>query len=237
MENDIFIIFSLFIIYSHIGWLIEVICKLIEKHRFINRGFLIGPICPIYGTGSVIITLLLTRYKSNIITLFFMAILVCSILEYTTSYIMEKIFKTRWWDYSTKKYNINGRICLETMIPFGLLGCFIIYVLNPVILKMLSHIDYEILIGICFMILFIYIIDSIISFMIIFNFKETITNIEKDATEEITKKVKNIFLEKGFLYRRLINAFPNMKNPREYLLDLKEKIDTQIEIIDKKIKK
>ena len=82
MINNICYYFIIFIIYSFIGWSIEVIRKLIEKHRFINRGFLIGPICPIYGFGCLAIILLLSKYKSDPIILFFMAIIICSIIEY-----------------------------------------------------------------------------------------------------------------------------------------------------------
>ena len=90
----------LFFIYAFLGWIMEVIGKLIQQKKFINRGFLIGPYCPIYGHGAILITILLSRYKANPFILFFMAILICSILEYATSYFMEKIFHARWWDYS-----------------------------------------------------------------------------------------------------------------------------------------
>ena len=102
--------FLLFMTYSILGWILEVSCKLVEKKKFVNRGFLIGPYCPIYGWGALIMTLLLNNYLNNIFTLFIMNILICSVLEYFTSYILEVIFKARWWDYSNKKFNINGPI-------------------------------------------------------------------------------------------------------------------------------
>lgn len=110
--------FLYFIIYSFIGWLIEVVCKSIEYKRFVNRGFLIVPICPIYGYGVLFIILLIGKDTSDILGVFLKSVLICSVLEYFTSYFMEKLFKVRWWDYSKRKFNINGRICLETMIPF-----------------------------------------------------------------------------------------------------------------------
>ena len=84
----------LFFLYSFCGWILEVGCKLISDHKFINRGFLIGPYCPIYGWGAILITLLLKKYMNDIFTLFIMAMLICSILEYATSYFLEKMFKT-----------------------------------------------------------------------------------------------------------------------------------------------
>ena len=139
------IYFFLFLIYSITGWLIEVIGGLIQNKKFVNRGFMIGPYCPIYGIGGVLITILLQDYVNNPFVLFCVAIVICGVLEYLTSYIMEKVFKARWWDYSKKKFNINGRVCLETIIPFGLLGCFIMYVSNPFIENLLNKVPQNIL--------------------------------------------------------------------------------------------
>ena len=127
--------FLLFIIYSILGWIMEVINAIFTLKRFVNRGFLIGPYCPIYGCGAVLITVLLGRFKSNPIIFFIMSILLCGTLEYLTSYIMEKFFNLRWWDYSEKKFNIDGRVCLETLLPFGILGIVIMYISNPFFLK------------------------------------------------------------------------------------------------------
>ena len=135
----------LFFLYSFLGWCLEVLCKLISDHKFINRGFLIGPYCPIYGTGAIIMTFLLKKYLDDPITLWIMIILCCSILEYFVSFILEKIFHARWWDYSTNKFNINGRICLETMIPFSIFGLFILYKCNPFFLNLINAIPHTIL--------------------------------------------------------------------------------------------
>ena len=122
---------SLFFIYAFIGWLMEVCFTFITDHKLVNRGFLIGPLCPIYGHGCLLILLFLKKFADEPITLFFMAMLICSLLEYFTGYLLEKIFKARWWDYSNRKFNINGRICLETLIPFGILGLLIVLIINP----------------------------------------------------------------------------------------------------------
>lgn len=121
----------LFFTASFLGWCMEVICKLIQFGRFINRGFLIGPWCPIYGFGTVLITLLLSRFTDDPLAVFALAMLLCGTLEYLTSYIMEKAFHARWWDYSAKKFNLNSRVCADTLIPFGLLGLGMIYFVKP----------------------------------------------------------------------------------------------------------
>ena len=235
--NEIYYYFLLFLIYSFIGWLIEVIGKLIEKHKFINRGFLIGPICPIYGHGCILMILTLSRYKDNPLTLFIYAIFICSLLEYFTSYFMEKIFKARWWDYSTKRFNLNGRICAETMIPFGILGTLVKCVINPIFEYLLNLFNFETIKITAIVLFIIYIIDYTISLIIMFGFKGTLKTVEKDGTEEITKKVKKILINKNVLYKRLVEAFPNFMNPKERLLLIKARVEKELKKYIKKDKK
>lgn len=235
--NEIYYYFLLFLIYSFIGWLIEVIGKLIEKHKFINRGFLIGPICPIYGHGCILMILTLSRYKDNPLVLFVNAIFICSLLEYFTSYFMEKIFKARWWDYSTRKFNLNGRICAETMIPFGILGTLVICVINPIFEYLLNLFNFETIKITAIVLFIIYIIDYTISLIIMFGFKGTLKTVEKDGTEEITKKVKKILINKNVLYKRLVEAFPNFMNPKERLLLIKARVEKELKKYIKKDKK
>lgn len=200
----------LFFIYSILGWLIEVIDVLIIDHKFTNRGFLLGPYCPIYGIGCLLIIYFLNDSVNDPLSLFLKAIIISSILEYFTSYLMEKIFKTRWWDYSKRKFNINGRICLETMIPFGILGCLVMYFINSFFASILSLFHENILNIIGFILIFIITVDFTISFKVIFNIREVIKSVAIDNTEEITKKVKEI-LNKSILYRRIAKAFPKFK--------------------------
>lgn len=231
--KDVMVYFLLFIIYAFCGWALEVLGKLIEKKRFINRGFLIGPYCPIYGFGALAITFLLKKYTSDIIALFVMAILVCGTLEYLTSYFMEKIFHARWWDYSNKKFNINGRVCLNTIIPFGLLGCFIMYVSNPFLLKVLNALPDLALYILSTTLFIVFIVDNIISFNVISTVRTTTKSLYKelDNTEEITKKVKEILLSKSALHRRLIHAYPKLEAIKEKIKKRTEQLKENTEKI------
>lgn len=208
---DFRIYFMLFIAYSLIGWVVEVVGILIQEKKFINRGFLIGPYCPIYGVGGITIILLLNKYMEDPIILFVMAIVICSLLEYFTSYVMEKLFKTRWWDYSNFKFNINGRICLETMWAFGALACFVIYIINPPLISFLESLPDIVFSIITYSIMVIFLTDNIISFKIISNVKITTKNVKKDNTEEMTRYVRDELSKKSLLNKRLINAFPNLQ--------------------------
>lgn len=209
---DLTKIFLFFIIYSFLGWIVETLFVFLDTKKLINRGFLIGPYCPIYGVGGILVTYFLSNYKDNIFITFGMAVIIFAILEYFTNYIMEKLFKARWWDYTNFKYNINGRICLEILIPFGLLGCFAIYVVNPIIFSLLNIINPSSLKIIALLLFIIFIIDFTVSLKIINSFKDTAVKfLKKDNTEEITKKVKEILLSKSVWTKRLIESFPKVK--------------------------
>lgn len=203
--------FLYFIIYSFLGWFMEVCVSLWNKHKFINRGFLIGPYCPIYGWGCLAIILVVGKDTSDILGVFLKSILICSLLEYFTSYFMEKIFNVRWWDYSNKKFNINGRICLETMIPFGLLASLIIYVLHPAVIKIVDKLSPTALLWVAITLFIIYIIDNIISTYILFKIKGKIKSERKDNTEKIKQYIEKWFQENTVLYRRIKSAFPKLQ--------------------------
>ena len=225
MLNAIEIYFLLFISYAFLGWCMEVTCKFIQHKKFINRGFLIGPYCPIYGWGALAITILLKRYMEDPLVLFVMSTLICSIIEYLTSYFMEKKYHARWWDYSNKKFNINGRICLETLIPFGILGVAIMYGTNPILFKLYNQIP-QLVINILTAILFIgFIVDNIISSNIISSINVEGNKLIKDNTEEITEKIKQVLRQKSWLHRRLINAYPGLKDIKVKIKKVEQKID------------
>lgn len=234
---DIRIYFLLFMIYSIMGWMMEVTCKLIQYKRFINRGFLIGPYCPIYGYGALLITFLLKNYTNDPIILFFMAIIICGTLEYLTSFFMEKIFKARWWDYSKRKFNINGRVCLGTIVPFGLLGILIMYFLNPFFLGKIEKLP-ELWLNILFWtLLAIYLIDNVISGIVVRSVKVTEKGVSKDLdnTEEITKKVREILMKKSVLHRRLMKAYPKAQAIKIKIKEKKDQIIKQGEELKENI--
>lgn len=116
--HSIFELFIWFIIYSFLGWLWEEIICSIQARKLVSRGFMSGPYCPIYGTGALLY-LILMHFTTRPVELFFLGGILACTLEYITSYLMEKLFKARWWDYSKKLLNINGRVCLIGFIAFG----------------------------------------------------------------------------------------------------------------------
>ncbi|MEG0909002.1 MAG: putative ABC transporter permease [Bacilli bacterium] len=208
--KQIMMYFLLFIIYSIIGWAVEMIVTSIDTKKIVNRGFLIGPYCPVYGIGAISIIIMLSKYKDDFVALFILAIVICSLIEYLTSYLMEKIFNARWWDYSHLSFNINGRICLGNSIIFGLGGLLIVKV-NPFFERVLSYLPsnvFSFLFGVVFT---LFLVDAITSFNIINRLKLTTLELRKDNTFEITDKVRKILNEKSLQFKRLLQAFPDMK--------------------------
>lgn len=194
----------------------EVTQGYVRHKKFVNRGFLIGPYCPIYGYGTISMTLLLKGYANDPIVLFVMAIVICSILEYTTSFVMEKLFKIRWWDYSNRKFNINGRICLETMIPFGILGCLMIYFVNPFMFAIIDMIPSNLINIIAVILFIIYLVDNAVSITIISNLKDITLDVKGDSTEKVTKEVrKRVLAGQQTLYKRIVKAFSSFKVVRK----------------------
>ena len=203
--------FLIFLVYSFIGWCIEVVLTLINEKKFIDRGFLLGPYCPIYGYGMLLIVFLLRKYIDDFVVLFILSMVISLVLEYLTSYFMELIFKARWWDYSSKKYNINGRICLEYGFLFGVGGTLIMYVVHPFIVSVIINFSNLgiLIIGITLLVLFI--IDNVVSFNVIFKIKGFEFKDYVDNTEEISNLVKEYLMENSWFTKRLVRAFSDVR--------------------------
>ncbi|MBU4438878.1 MAG: putative ABC transporter permease [Acetobacterium sp.] len=133
MYYTLSLLFIYFFLYAIIGWMCEVVYCSIPEKKFINRGFLNGPYCPIYGVGALIIITFLMPYIHDPILVFFIGVLLTSTLEYITSWGMEKLFHAKWWDYSDHKFNINGRVCLLNSFLFGLLCVVLMYLVHPIV--------------------------------------------------------------------------------------------------------
>lgn len=190
----------------------EVVRILTNDKKLVNRGVLIGPYCPIYGCGVLTITILLNKYQDDIVATFVFAVLICGLLEYFTSYFLEKIFKARWWDYTDRKMNINGRVCLENLVAFGILGCYIVYISNPILVGLLEKLNTTVMTIITFSLMTIFILDMVTSFTIIANLKAINKDYLCDNTEDISKRVRRILKRKLLLHIRLLKAYPKLKD-------------------------
>ena len=142
MPQNFYELVWIFIIYAFFGWCTEVSYAALDTGKFVNRGFLNGPYCPIYGCGIVIVVTILTPLKENLLLLFVGSVLLTTTLEFLTGYILEKAFHNKWWDYSDKPFNVKGYICLKFSILWGLACTFVMEILHPAIYKLITWIPF-----------------------------------------------------------------------------------------------
>ena len=230
-----------FFVYSFLGWCMEVIYATFRTNKFINRGFLNGPVCPIYGTGVCIVLLCLTPVKDNPFLLFFCSVGLTTLLELVTGFVLEKFFHTKWWDYSNQKCNLKGYICLKFSFIWGIICLLVVDIFHVIVNDLLMKIPYKV--GVVFVIIFSVVILTDFVFtvlqMIHFNkiskeFKKfvggihatsdaigktlsdiTLSGIEKG--EALKKKMESLRLVKAYpnLKQELIEKFNNIKNKKE----------------------
>lgn len=241
-------LFVYFIIYSFLGWVLEVLYHLVINKKFINRGFLLGPLCPIYGFGAVILIVLLHNVGDSYLKVFLWGAFFASLLEFITGYVLEKLFKQKWWDYSQMKFNIGGYIALEFSIVWGFVAIFLIEYLHPFILTLIHKVPtnvMNILIPVVFVILMIdviYTVDSLIQFRKVLDgireVKEKYEDSLKSSMEDMKQREENIkiklrdnlsdklgkeSLRYKLTHRKFLRSYPDLMNP-EWVKRLKDSI-------------
>lgn len=146
-------------VYSIGGWFLETILFALRDGTFVKRGFLFGPITPIYGTAGVVLSLLFYGRINNVFLLFVLCFFICGTLEYVTHFLMEKLFHAMWWDYSGRRFNIKGRVYLMGLISFGVGGVLILKVIHPLVDKLTSAFSPTALYIVCFVLYSILLVD------------------------------------------------------------------------------
>ena len=139
---QIYYLMLYFFVYGFLGWCTEVAYATTKQRKFVNRGFLNGPICPIYGVGVTVVVYFLTPYKDNLILLYVLSTVLVTVLEGLTGYLMDKIFHHKWWDYTNQPLNIGGYVCLIFSLVWGVACVLIVRVIHPVIHKILTFIPH-----------------------------------------------------------------------------------------------
>lgn len=247
----------IFMIYAFIGWCTEVSYAALDLGKFVNRGFLNGPYCPIYGFGVLIVVAVLTPLKENLLILFLGSFVLTSVLEYITGYVLEKAFHNKWWDYSDLPFNVKGYICLKFSVLWGLACSFIMLILHPLIFGFV-HLIPKITGTVCLVLLTLaFTVDCIFTISNILNFNKRLTvmgeiadklkkisdeigeNIyektadameKKEMYENLSRRYKELAEKKIHGHNRLLKAFPGMKSKihEESLRELKEHVKLRI---------
>ena len=246
---SIMIFFSL---YSFLGWAMETVYCSILAQKFVYRGFLLGPVCPIYGFGSLAVVLILWPFRGHPELIFLFGMIITSALEYSVSVLLEKLFKKSWWNYSDKKFNVNGRICLQNSILFGTLSLFLVYILHSSFLDIINRISVTVQLNTSGFLALIFCIDIIFSVRTVVNFNremnklsvltETIENKREELKAALEafrdeQKEKLEFELSGLIslqednmvsfikkMHRILNAFPHMRLHRKDKLSLSDRL-------------
>ena len=222
----------LFFAYAFLGWCIEVTLKYFQFHRFINRGFLTGPWLPIYGSGAVLITVVikgLAPLEFSVGTTFIVSFLLCGFLEYMTSYVLEKRFHARWWDYSSKPMNLHGRVWIGNLVLFGLGGVVIVDLINPLLLRLSEHMSFPLREIMAFSLSAVFIADYVMSHFVLKLVKTSVELSEADDTEAISKEVRLLLSNRSVFYRRFADAYPEVIYKTERIAKRMEEIQVEME--------
>ena len=203
----------LFFVYSFVGWCIEVTLKYFQFHRLINRGFFTGPLLPIYGSGAVLITVgveALRPLESGVGVTFLLSFVLCGVLEYMTSYVMEKRFHARWWDYSQKPMNLHGRVWIGNLILFGLGGVLIVHLFNPPLLALLERVPLTARKIAAGLLSALFVGDYVLSHFVLKMVKLSVENSKADSTEAISSEVRLLLSDRSVFHRRFVEAYPEV---------------------------
>lgn len=227
-----------FFIYAFIGWVVEVSYHAVTKGKFINRGFLAGPYCPIYGFGAISVIYFLTDIaEKNKLVLFLGSMLIATLIEFVAGFFLEKIFHERWWDYSDRIFNIGGYVCLEFSIIWGMF-CFLLYeAVHPLIRKLVDFVPVALIKYLGIGLVIIMTLDLIATIVTLIGLNKEFKSIDKisrdikkvsdkigvrvyDKTvqiesrqEELRKKPEFIEIEnriKDLEEKRILKSFPNL---------------------------
>lgn len=221
---DIYHIVNWFYIYSFLGWLWESSYVSIKEKKLVNRGFVTGPVCTIYGFGAVIVYLILKPIAGNILLLYICGVIVPTILEYVTAVLMEALFHTSWWDYSKNKFNFQGRICLGASLGWGMFSVILFYVFQPFvdwIVSLYNVATGKLLVSVATL---VYAVDFGMSYMNAMQIGEKLRNMDA-VMDELYEYIQNTKLYEST--EELKERLAHYRLP-EYVPELKQRLEDRV---------
>ena len=213
-----------FFVYGFLGWCTEVIFAAFKQHRFVNRGFLNGPICPIYGVGVTLVIACLEAFQSNLLLLYISSVILVTVLEGVTGWAMDKLFHNKWWDYSKLPFNIGGYVCLLFSLIWGVACVFIVYFVHPLIHQVLSLIPHTAGIALIAILGIALLSDMIVTTSAIVKFNQYL-ELLKHITDELHAISNQIGAE---LYRNVMHVLDMQESSRQKLDDVKLEVSEEI---------
>lgn len=237
-----------FLIYAFLGWCCEVVFAAAMHGKFVNRGFLNGPVCPVYGFGVCLVVFVLYPIKENLLALFLGSMLLTSAIELVAGYLMEKCFHHRWWDYSKRPLNIGGYVCLLFSLLWGLACVLVIDVAHPLVAKLVSLIPVKLTVILLAVLYAVLLADLVVTVLCVLKLNRRLRKLD-EAAERLrvvsdsvgeslaegtiaVKKRNEAFRaalrehKPGFGERRLLKAFPDIRSERyaEAMQELKRRL-------------
>lgn len=213
-----------FFVYGFLGWCTEVIFAAFKQHRFVNRGFLNGPICPIYGVGVTLVIACLEAFQSNLLLLYISSVILVTVLEGVTGWAMDKLFHNKWWDYSKLPFNIGGYVCLLFSLIWGVACVFIVYFVHPLIHHVLSLIPHTAGIALIAILGIALLSDMIVTTSAIVKFNQYL-ELLKHITDELHAISNQIGAE---LYQNVMHVLDMPESSRQKLDDVKLEVSEEI---------
>ena len=213
-----------FFVYGFLGWCTEVIFAAFKQHRFVNRGFLNGPICPIYGVGVTLVIACLEAFQSNLLLLYISSVILVTVLEGVTGWAIDKLFHNKWWDYSKLPFNIGGYVCLLFSLIWGVACVFIVYFVHPLIHQVLSLIPHTAGIALIAILGIALLSDIIVTTSAIVKFNQYLERL-KHITDELHAISNQIGSE---LYQNVMHVLDMQESSRQKLDDVKLEVSEEI---------
>lgn len=217
MPQNFYELVWIFLVYAFIGWCTEVAYAALDTGKFVNRGFLNGPYCPIYGCGVVIVVAALTPLKDNLLILFAGSFLLTTTLEFLTGFLLEKVFHNKWWDYSNFPFNIRGYVCLKFSVYWGLACTFVMDIVHPLIYRLITAVPRIPGTVVLVLLMSVFAVDFVITVATIFRLNRHLA-----AMDEIAAKIHSISDEIGVRVYENVAAADNIQ--REYRLMFDENV-------------
>lgn len=214
MEYTVYQLAFFFFIYSFAGWCIEVCCAAIQKRKFVNRGFVNGPLCPIYGSGAVLFAVFLPELKEAPFFLFLAGVILASILEFTTGALLEKLFHRKWWDYSNIRWNYEGYVCLPFSLGWGVCAVVLNMFLNPLLVKLLRIMPRLLMVIIMIALTVALVLDTVGTTLAIRGLQKKQVQLAEftEGVSQVSKLLENAITRR--IQKRMDKAFPMLEIPK-----------------------
>lgn len=201
---------AFFFVYCFIGWCIESSIVSIERHKLINRGFLKMPLLPIYGSGALLLLIILLPYENNVVLVYLLGLVAATILEYIVGTAMECIFKMKYWDYSNDKFNYKGRICLVSSLFWGVLSVVLVCFVHRYVERFISNFNYNLLVIYVIILTVVTVVDAISSVREAADIHKILEKISK-----LRNEIEKVYEEIDDLLENAYNEFDRHKEKEE----------------------